>query len=219
MRKNSKILILGFILSFPLMALFQNCGKPYQASSTDLATNAAVVDTNDLPIGRVSIDQTSSAATLITSSSASSDDSDARISLDNTLVDPRAESLQDIEDAKADCASLESSSSQLQASNLTDVSSSGVLSADKKSIAGLSGRNVLSSADFGGNSEIDSISDSFGILVLCGINVKNISNSGGKLILIQNSKVESVTSFYGEIFVIEAARALIGNSKVDIHKQ
>ena len=213
MRKNSQILILGFILSFPFMMLFQNCGKFQKASDSSLATNASIVDTNDLPLGSVSIDQTMGSSTAQAPvpkamDTATSDDSTDRISIYDTLVDPEKESLQDIEDAKNDCQLLQSSSN-----------ASGDISTNQKSISGLSGRNVLSSADFGGSTEIESIQASFGILVLCGLNVKNISNSGGKLILIQDSKVESVSSFYGEIFVVDAARALIGNSKVEIHKQ
>lgn len=209
MRRNSKVLV-GFIaLCFPVLVIFQNCGKMQGVAVTDMG-GSYKTDTLDLPSGVTQIDQTESSNT---ESEAHSDG--GTISINDTVVDPNLENEQDIEEAKAACAELELNK-YAESENKHGV---GIMSASGKSIYGLRGKHVLSSADFGGSTQIESIENSYGKLILCGLDVKHVTNCGGKLLLIGNSKVENIESYHGEVFVIDGARALLKNSKATIYKK
>lgn len=215
-RRNSKLVILLSVLSLPVMVLFQNCGKTQNVAMTDISGSnkaASITDTASLPLGTTEIDQTGSGSSQASSSDSSVSGND--VSLVDTVEDVDAENEKDLEEAISDCAAL----SLPNSAESNNVRGAGLVSEDKKSISGLRGKHVLSSDDFEGNTQIDLIDDSYGKLTLCGLDVKSITHSGGKLILIENSKVENVDSFHGEVFVIDGANAKLRNSKVSVHKK
>lgn len=107
-------------------------------------------------------------------------------------IDPKKEDENDIEDAKQAC-----NGGEFDESNNVDAQYS------NDSAKHIRGKKALLSSDFGGNSEINSISDAYGIVVLCGLHVKSYSNGGGKLILI-DSKIDSLEGFHGTVHRVGA---------------
>lgn len=230
MRRNIKTIIVLVFFSIPVVALFQNCGKIQAVSMTDLAPSSkvdSVVNTNDLPIGDTQIDQIGSGASVSGDSSASSGDvSDCEsgegsegseggeggesVSIGGPSEKEQEE--QEIEDSVVACAALENSS------NSNNINGSGVFSEDHKSASHINGKHVLSSSNFNGNTQIASISSSFGSLTICGLDVETISNYSGKITLVNNSRVGTINSLNGRLVIVDGSGAKLRNSKVVIKK-
>ena len=226
MRRNAKALIILAVLSLPVMALFQNCGKTIAMTDVDpVLKSSAVVNTNDLPMGNTQIDQIGSESAVITSGGgsggtpASGDVSAGGTGSSGgggtvTIGMPSEEEQQDqeIEDSLAACAALQNSS------NSNNINGAGVFSADHKSASNIRGKHTISSANFNGNTQIDSISNSFGSLTICGLDVGTLSNYSGKITLVNNSKIGVVNSLNGQLVVIDGSGAKLRNSKVSVKK-
>lgn len=225
MRRNAKALIILAVLSVPVMALFQNCGKTIAMTDVDpVAKASSVVNTNDLPIGDSQIDQIGSDGQVISSGGASgsggvpsSGDGSGSVSSGDGSVNigmPSEEEQQDqeIEDSLAACAALQNSASS------NNINGAGVFSADGKSASNIRGKHVLSSANFNGNTQIDSISNSYGSLTVCGLDIGTLSNYNGKITLVNNSKIGVINSLNGQLVVIDGSGAKLRNSKVSVKK-
>lgn len=223
-RRNAKALIILAVLSVPVMALFQNCGKTIAMTDVDPMSKASsIVDTNNLPLGDSQIDQIGADGEVISSGGASgsggvpvSGDSSGS-DIDGGSVDigmPSEEEQQDqeIEDSLAACAALENSSES------NNINGAGVFSADGKSASNIRGKHVLSSANFNGNTQIDSISNSYGSLTVCGLDIGTLSNYNGKITLVNNSKIGVINSLNGQLVVIDGSGAKLRNSKVSVKK-
>lgn len=221
MRRNIKTIIVLVFFSVPVATLFQNCGKTQAISMTDISSSAKVdstVNTNDLPIGNTQIDQIGSGASVSGDSSASSGDvSDCESGEGGESVSiggpsEKEQEEQEIDDSVAACAALENSS------NSNNINGSGVFSADHKSASHINGKHVLSSSNFNGNTQIASISSSFGSLTICGLDVETISNYSGKITLVNNSRVGTINSLNGRLVIVDGSGAKLRNSKVVIKK-
>ena len=221
MRRNAKAIIVAAILSLPVMALFQNCGKVQSIEATDIEAQlkgAAIVNTNDLPVGDTQIDQiggsVGASGGAVSGSTPVSGDSSASGGGSVSIGQPSAEEQeqQEIEDSLAACAALSNSS------NSNNINGSGVFSADHKSVSNVRGKHVLSSADFNGNTQISSISNSFGSLTICGLDVGTLSNYNGKVTLVNNSKIGVINSLNGRLVVIDGSGAKVKNSKALVKK-
>ncbi len=224
-RRNAKALIIVAILSVPVMALFQNCGKTIAMTDVDpMSKTSSIVNTNDLPLGETQIDQIGSDGEVISSGGAgssggapASSDSSGSVSSDDSSVSigmPSEEEQenQEIEDSLAACAALQNSSES------NNINGAGVFSADGKSASNIRGKHVLSSANFKGNTQIDSISNSHGSLTICGLDIGTLSNYNGKITLVNNSKIGVINSLNGQLVVIDGSGATLRNSKAQVKK-
>ena len=138
-------------------------------------------------------------------SSGGSDSDDGQV---NTQVEDHAKELKDDVDAgPAECDN-DAHESQNDAN--------GVLSEDGNSITHIRGNKVLSPADFNGATEIDEISDAYGKLTICGLQVKSLVNTGGRIILV-GSLVDDLSQHKGDIGVNQS-RAIISGSSGKVHK-
>lgn len=220
-RRNAKALIILAVLSVPVMALFQNCGKTIAMTDVDPMSKASsIVNTNDLPLGDTQIDQIGSDGEVISSGGsdvvpASGDgsgsvSSDGSVSID--LPSEEEQEEQEIEDSLAACAALQNSSES------NNINGAGVFSADGKSASNIRGKHVLSSANFNGNTQIDSISNSYGSLTICGLDIGTLSNYNGKITLVNNSKIGVINSLNGQLVIIDGSGVNIRNSKVSVKK-
>ena len=93
-----------------------------------------------------------------------------------------------------------------------------MFSADHLSASNIYGKHVLSSADFNGNTQIASISNSHGSLTICGLDVETLSNYSGKVTLVNNSKIGLINSLNGRLVVIDGSGATVKNSKAVVKK-
>lgn len=225
MRRNAKAIIIVAVLSIPVMALFQNCGKTIAMTDIDPISKASsIVNTNDLPMGDSQVDQISSDGEVISSGGEgssggvpTSDESSVSVSSGDSTVTtglPSEEEQEDqeIQDSLAACAAIENST------NSNNVNGAGVFSADGKSASNIRGKHTISSADFNGNTQIDSISNSYGSLTVCGLDIGTLSNYNGKITLVNNSKIGVINSLNGQLVVIDGSGAKLRNSKVQIKK-
>ena len=229
-RRNVKVLIILTVLSVPIMTLFQNCGKTQAISISDVQTSSKanpVVDTNELPMGDSQIDQIPDVAPVsgvgsgvgTVGAPASGDGSGAgsRVgsgdgSVSIGMPSEEEQEAQEIEDSLAACAALQNSS------NSNNVNGAGVFSSDHKSASNIRGKHVISSANFKGNTQIDSISNSYGSLTVCGLDIGTLSNYRGKITLVNNSKIGVINSLNGQLVIIDGSGAKIRNSKVSVKK-
>ena len=225
MRRNAKALIILAVLSVPVMALFQNCGKKIAMTEVEpISKSSSIVNTNDLPLGDTQIDQIGSDGEVISSGGADSSggvpvsgDGSGSVSSGGGTVTiglPSEEKQEDqeIEDSLAACAALQNSSES------NNINGAGVFSADGKSASNIRGKHVLSSANFNGNTQIDSISNSYGSLTVCGLDVGTLTNYNGKITLVNNSRIGVINSLNGQLVVIDGSGAKLRNSKVAVKK-
>ena len=200
---SKKFVIASAIISFPVMLMYQNCSKTQSVEMSDMTLKASSIDTGDLPINDpVSVQQPGSSSTPSSDNDLAGGDpmipsapsvpsGPSSNDVGYQVQDPVKEMKEDVQAAVAACADLslqESANDNPTAHYSNDAAS------------GIRGNKVLSKEDFGGNSHIKSISDSFGKVVLCGLQVDSYSDSGGHLILV-DSEIASVSTFHGQIFV------------------
>lgn len=218
MRRNAKVLIIVAVLSVPVMALFQNCGKTIAMTDINpISKTSSIVNTNNLPLGESQIDQIGSDGAGSSGGAPASSDSSGSVSSDDSSVSigmPSEEEQenQEIEDSLAACAALQNSSES------NNINGAGVFSADGKSASNIRGKHVLSSANFNGNTQIDSISNSHGSLTICGLDIGTLSNYNGKITLVNNSKIGVINSLNGQLVVIDGSGATLRNSKAQVRK-
>ncbi len=225
MRRNAKALIILAVLSVPVMVLFQNCGKKIAMTDVDpISKSSSIVNTNDLPLGGTQIDQIGSDGEVFSSDGADSSggvpvsgDGSGSVSSGGGTVtiglpSEEEQENQEIEDSLAACAALQNSSES------NNINGAGVFSEDGKSASNIRGKHVLSSANFNGNTQIDSISNSYGSLTLCGLDVGTLSNYNGKITLVNNSRIRDINSLNGQLVVIDGSGAKLRNSKVAVKK-
>lgn len=222
-RRNAKALIVLAVLSVPVMALFQNCGKTVAMTDVDpMSKVSSIVNTNDLPVGDTQVDQIGSDGEVISSGGAPAS-GDGSVSSDGgvssgggsvTIGMPSEEEQQEqeIQDSLAACAALQNSSDS------NNINGAGTFSADGKSASNIRGKHVLSSANFYGNTQIDSISNSYGSLTICGLDIGTLSNYNGKITLVNNSKIDVINSINGQLVIIDGSGAKLQNSKVSVKK-
>lgn len=240
MKNKLKLVVISGLMAFPLMVAFQNCSRTVAMQITD-EINSAKLDTDGLGNGEYTVNQPSDGSN---DSSGVPDDSSVSQPVDNPssggdnvssggdaggdsgssgggsgsgdnedpemntqVEDPIKELNQDIADAPAEC-DYDANESQNDAN--------GVLSEDGHSISHIRGSKVLSPADFNGASEVDEISDAYGKIVLCGLHVKALHDSGGRIILV-NSEVDDLSQHKGDIGVLES-HAIISESKGKLSK-
>lgn len=223
-RRNAKSLIILAVLSVPVMILFQNCGKTIAMTDVDPMSKASsIVNTNDLPLGDSQIDQIGSDGEVISSGGAgssggvpptggSSGSASDGGTVSTGMPSEEEQEDQEIEDSLAACAALQNSSES------NNINGAGVFTADGKSASNIRGKHVLSSANFNGNTQIDSISNSYGSLTICGLDIGTLTNYSGKITLVNNSKIGVVNSLNGQLVVIDGSGAKLRNSKVAVKK-
>ena len=217
-----KILWVLAIASFPVMLSFQNCAKTQNFQATDVAPEltksaAAPVDSETLPLNEeVVVDETnnqvssgggSGGSTGGSSGSGSSEGGEVRYQVE----DPGLEHEKDIEEALAACSAIQQNESN-------NPQPDAILDADSGlyKVEGLRGNKILSAADFNGQSNIKSISNSFGHLILCGLNIDEVYKTGGKIIAV-GTHIKKVTSHYGSIDLLNGS-VVVDSSNVKIYR-
>lgn len=185
------------------MLSFQNCAKQgVTAYETVPAANSSfnnISSSADVPPGQdVKFDQGAGAAPA---SAAGSE------SVSVQILDPLAERQDDIDEAKALCDEA-----------LANPLPAPAVKTANEAIAGIRGKRLLSPKDFGGQTTIDSITQSYGKLYVCGLTVNRISDTGGRLVLIR-SKVLSEIAHHGTIDLIESEISSLAASKgiINVH--
>jgi hypothetical protein len=213
MKNRVKLVVLCGLMAFPMMVAFQNCSRTVAMQMTDEVNGK--LDTDFLPNGTSEVDQQNptdgtnapsgggDASQPVAGGDSGSGDSDPNMG--TQVEDPIKELQDDVDSAAAECE-VDLNESQNDAN--------GVLS--EGSFAGIRGSKVISAADLGGATELDELSDSYGKIVLCGVHVKSLHDTGGRIILV-NSLVDDLSQHKGDIGVLES-RAIISNSQGLIHK-
>lgn len=224
MKNRVKLVVLCGLMAFPMMVAFQNCSRTVAMQVTDEVY--AKLDTDLLPNGISEVDQqnpndgsnapsgSDEVSQPVDSPVAGGDsggDSGGDLVSDDPqmgtqIEDPNQELQNDIDAAAAEC-NVDFDESENAANGVVDGSS----------ISGIRGKKVVSPANFGGATEIDEISDSYGLLYICNLHVKSVRDTGGRIIL-ANSLVDDLSGHRGDIGVLES-RAIIRDSKGKIHKQ
>ena len=232
MKNKAKVLVTVVIVGFPLMFAFQNCARnsaqmqdaaSQKTASSSLDTNnitddqpvsinqnAPAVDPAPAPSSGPSNDQTSNVVPPEQPSALLAPKKDVDSSVSNQVEDPEQELMDNTAEAPDLCEAHRHESQNSKGN--------GTLSADGKSISHIRGDKVLSPEDFGGRTEIDTISDAFGKIVLCDLKVKKVEKSGGRLIL-EHSTVKSISGFRGDCGVSQDSQATIDNSNVTVYHE
>lgn len=180
---KSKVVIALAAASFPVMLMFQNCAKQnITAAEVAPTTNFNNISSSaDIPPGQdIKYNQRSAL-----NSAAGVQDVSIQI------LDPIAERQLDIDEAKVDCEAALSASGD------------GSPHTANESVSGYRGKVILAPRDFGGQTSIESISDAYGKIYVCGLTVNKIQNTGGRLVLI-NSTVISQIEHHGTIDLIKS---------------
>jgi hypothetical protein len=195
---RNKLIIFISLLGLPVMISFQNCSR---SQSSDLVADTSTVSLQ--PLTSVNLNQ-------ISNNETASIDSNNNINTDSSvntqIEDPEAEFISDIASAPAACEEHRNQGNSSSSNN-------GVISEDGLSIANIKGERVLSPEDFGGQTHISKISNSFGKVILCDLTVDNVERSGGRFILV-NSNVGTMNSHYGEIGIYGNSGGNVENSNV-----
>ena len=169
--------------SLPVMIMFQNCAKQTNKVETGAVAVNGISSSADVPPGQdFKYDQNSNP-----SEAAQNPDS-----VNIQILDPIAERQADIDEAKADCAAA-----------LAESAPVGVVKSANESVSGYRGKVVLAPRDFAGQTSIDTLSDSYGKIYICGLTVNGIANTGGRLVLI-NSTVVNQIAHHGTIDLIKS---------------
>ena len=189
--KIKKAILWISVASFPVMLAFQNCAK--QTPKADSSTPAfnIISSSADVPPGQdFKYDQSADPA-------AAAKDPD---SVNIQILDPIAERQADIDEAKVECAKA-----------LAEAPPEGVVKTASESVSGYRGLVVLAPRDFGGQTSIDTLSDSYGKIYICGLTVNGIANTGGRLVLI-NSTVINQIAHRGTIDLIQSEISSLSHS-------
>lgn len=199
--KIKKVVIAISVASFPMMLLFQNCAKQGAApTNTNPVAFNTINSSADVPPGEdFKYDQVADPAEV------AQNPDGVRVQ----ILDPLAERLADIEEAKADCALA-----------MAEAPPEGVVKSATESVKGFRGKVVLAARDFGGNTSIDTISDSYGKIYICGLTVNGIANTGGRLVMIDSTVINQI-AHHGTIDLIHSeinALSLSGGI-IHIHDQ
>lgn len=225
MKNRVKLVVLCGLMAFPMMVAFQNCSRTVAMQMTDEVNGK--LDTDLLPNGISEVDQQNpndganapssgdDVSQPVDGSPIVGGDSDSSggdaiggqddPQMGTQVEDPNQELQDDVDAAAAECANDFDESEN---------DANGIVTGN--SIAGIRAKKVISPADFGGATEIDEISDSYGLLYICNLHVKSVRDTGGRIIL-SNSLVDDLSQHKGDIGVLES-RALIGDSKGKIIK-
>jgi hypothetical protein len=178
--KIKKVGVWIAVATLPLMVMFQNCAKQGVSTEPTSPTFSTISSSADVPPGEdFKFDQAPEAA---------SNPDEVRFQ----ILDPIAERLADIEEAKADCAMA-----------LSEQAPEGEVKSATESVKGFRGKVVLAPRDFGGNTSFDTLSDAYGKIYICGLTVNGIANTGGRLVLI-NSTVVNQIAHAGTIDLIQS---------------
>ncbi|MBY0453108.1 MAG: hypothetical protein K2P92_08735, partial [Bdellovibrionaceae bacterium] len=214
MKKRTKILYFAIAASFPLMLSFQNCaknaGQMQEAADSSTAGSKSIgapVNSDDIPYNKVyAYDESNNPVAL--SEDSSSKGSDVHIQIE----DPAIEHERDIQEAIVKCSQLNQGIKDMPAILVVE----GSPALPEINVAGLRGSKVLSPADFDGRDQIASISNSYGTIVLCNLEVEKIFRTGGKIIAV-DSRIGKITSHFGSIDLVNAS-AVFEASNIKVYR-
>ncbi len=205
MNISKKVVVAGLVLSFPTMLLFQNCANKNSSLSSDVNVSSKLgpVDSNTLPLNQeITIDENN-----VPKESSSAEPEDPNPQVEYQVIDREVERQENISEAMDLCQ--QALSNHVQSESQTNLSAPPVIS-------GVRGTKFISPHDIGGATKIGRIMNSYGKIVLCGVEVDKVESSGGGLILI-SSKVNQVLSFRGHIDLVDGS-AVIENSRVKVFR-
>lgn len=214
MNNRTKVVIAVATAGIPVMLFFQNCAKatnPESLTGNDgVATETVIgksapIDSNNLPLNQELAFNSKNQQVAL----AASEEGAAEDDVGFQVEDREVEREKDIKEALLDCESL--------ALNAEAEGSGGVLPPEGPiDVRGIRSSRVLSPADFGGLKKINSISNSYGKIVLCDLEVDLVSQTGGKLILI-GSSIKKIISHHGTVDLVDGS-AVIDGSNVKIFR-
>lgn len=210
MRKRTKIVYFAIAASFPLMLSFQNCAKN-AGQMQDAATSAegsgaksvaAPVNSDLLPYNKeISFDESNNP---IAGSGDSSSKSSGEVRIQ--IEDPALEHQRDLDMAVEKCE--EAAQLPVTVPDVADTS--------EINVTGLRGVKVLSRADFDNRTDIKSITNSYGTLILCGLDVDEIYRTGGKIIAV-GTVINKITSHFGNLDLLNSS-AVIDASNIKLYR-
>lgn len=209
------------------MISFQNCAQKLDSQNTtsSVASNLKLppVNSDELPMNKeFNIDENNNPIV---------NEADGQSNVSNDvniqIEDREQERIKDINEAIAACKKLapviivgDTDVTEINPQNTINPKNTtnprAQIAIVKKEISGLRGDKVLSPADFYGDSEIKSISNSYGRIILCNLAVDEVYKTGGKIIAV-NSSIKKVTSHFGTIDLVDGS-AVIDASNVKIYR-
>lgn len=209
MKNRTRLVYIAIAASFPLMMSFQNCaqkaGQTQDAASsagTGSQSIAAPVNSDLLPFNQeISFDESNNPVAGPSGSSSKSS-GDVRIQIE----DPAIEHQRDLDMALQKC----DEAAQLPVSVQQNPSTSPI------DVVGLRGIKVLSRADFDGRIDIRSLSNSYGTLILCGLDIDEVSRTGGKVIAV-GTTIKKMSAHYGNIDLLNSS-AIIDASNIRLYR-
>ncbi|MEK6627541.1 MAG: hypothetical protein AABY53_02855 [Bdellovibrionota bacterium] len=215
MNRNLSVVALIGIVGLPLMLFFQNCGKQdFAPTGLEQSSSKSSQLGDDVPVSM------QDGSTQVEDDDTDKDVADAKRECEIADAIDQCENIElnkckmkcdDGEDPLECAASIarERAEAKLKCQSNLESNNARVISDDYKSVVGLRGKHVLTKRDFNGNTVVDLINNSYGKLTLCGLTVKSLSRSGGRLILMNDSKIEKIVSFYGQVVAVDKSGATV----------
>ena len=207
MNNQKRVVLAAVILSLPVMLFFQNCANQASMQAVEMSNVSKMgpVDSNTLPLNQEIIIDENNVPKESSTSEPKEESSDGR--MDYQLVNREAERQENINEALDLCQQAMMNESQ---------NDSGEISAEPVVISGVRGSKFISPNDIGGATKISRIENSYGKIILCGVEVDKVESSGGGLILV-GSKVNQIVSFQGHIDLVDGS-AVIDSSNVKVFR-